>query len=154
MAIADPGGDADAGYLDITRLAARATAGRLELSLVLAAAIPASTVTVGTVRYDFDLDTDGDGVADFVASLENVPEGGYRPALTDSATGRRLEGADYPGKAASNGGEVTLTLDLAAVGCPKTAAIRSSSSRTRGGLTGGDEAPDAGSGTLSLSTGC
>ena len=121
---------------------------------MLAAAIPASTVTVGTVRYDFGLDTQGDGVADFVASLENLPEGGYRPVLTESATGRRLEGPDFPGKAASNGGEVTLTLDLAAINCPKTVAIRASSSRTRAGVTAGDEAPDAGSATVSLSTGC
>lgn len=83
-----------------------------------------------------------------------MPEGGYRPVLTKAATGVRLAGPDFQGTAGSKGAEVTLTLDLAAVGFPRTVAVRASGSRTHSGATGGDEAPDAGTETLTLSTGC
>ena len=152
--ISDPVGDAEPGYLDITGVEARTHPGTLDLSMTLASALPASTVTVGTVRYEIGLDTDGDGVADAVAALENVPEGGFRPVLTDVATGHRFEGADFPGTAGLTGNEVTLSLAVDAVGCPSTVSIAASSMRTRAGATAGDQAPDAGGGELTVTTGC
>jgi len=152
--ISDPVGDADPGYLDITGLEARAHPGTLELSMTLASALPASTVTVGTIRYEVRLDTDGDGAANAVVALENVPEGGFRPVLTDAATGHRFEGADFPGAAGLTGSEVTSSLALDAVGCPSMVSVAASSTRTRGGATAGDQAPDARGSELTVKTAC
>ena len=153
-AVADPRGDASLDYVDIVELRASVRAGQLELALRVAAPPPASSVQAGVLTYAFGLDLNGDGQPDESAELELVPEGGFRPVLADLATGRRLEGAQFPGTAGLTGEDVTLSVSLDALACPASIGIRGSSHRTGGGTTIRDDVPDPAAGPLILKTGC
>jgi hypothetical protein len=152
--IVDPAGDASVGYLDILELRADVRAGQLELAMRLAAAPPASSVEAGLLRYAFGLDLTGDGRPDESAELELVPEGGYRPVLVDLETGRRLEGAQFPGTAGLTGADVTLSVSLDALACPALVGVRGSSQRTQGGNTVHDDVPDVSAPPLIVMAGC
>jgi hypothetical protein len=152
--VADPRGDASLDYVDVVELRADVRAGQLELALRVAAPPPASSVEAGVLTYAFGLDLDGDGQPDKSAELELVPEGGFRPVLVDLATGRRLEGAQFPGTAGLTGANVTLSVALDALACPASIGVRGSSHRTGGGTTIRDDVPDPAAGPLVLKTGC
>jgi hypothetical protein len=153
-AVADPRGDASLDYVDVVELGADVHGGQLELALRVAAPPPASSAEAGLLTYAFALDLNGDGQPDKSAELELVPEGGFRPVLIDVATGRRLEGAQFPGTAGLTGADVTLSVSLDALACPASISVRGSSHRTQGGNTIRDDVPDQPAGPLVLETGC
>ncbi len=152
--VADATGDATPGYIDIVSMRATATGGQLILDLRVAAPVPASSVEAGLLAYAFALDTNGDRTADVSASLQTVPEGGFRPVLIDTATGGRREGADFPGSASLSGAEITISLSLDAIGCPASVGIRGSAERTKGGTTTRDDTPDTPTDWVTVATDC
>lgn len=153
-AAADASGDATPGYLDIARLRVEAESNQLTLALDLAAAVPPGSPGVGQLAYVFSLDSNGDGVPEYTATLQLVPEGGFRPILVDLRSGAKLEGAAYPGTANLAGQSVMLTLPLDSIGCPPALAVRGASERTKGGVKTGDTVPDAAADWISISTSC
>jgi hypothetical protein len=150
----DPSSDATTGFTDIVRLQAEPIQGSISLMLSLAAPVPPGTPAVGQLAYRFYLDTDGDGTWDDMAALEAVPGGGFVPVLVDRLTGRRREGAEYPGTAALSGQLVSMTVRLADIGCPPVIRVRAVAEQTIGGAATRDEVPDGVNDWLPVDTGC
>jgi hypothetical protein len=139
----DVAGDVTPGFVDIVRIAADGRAGSLDLTMDLAADVPAGTPLVGSLAYSFDLDTDGDGVADITAALTLAPGGGYTPSLVDARTGAPVVTGAFPGTANLAGRTITMTVGFEALGCPPNVGVRARSKQTRAGTTVTDQAPDA-----------
>ncbi|MEP6638174.1 MAG: hypothetical protein ABJC39_02395 [Chloroflexota bacterium] len=152
--IADGSGEVTPDYLDISALRVGSTSGQLTLSMDLAGAVPPGVPRVGLLAYTFSLDVDDDGAEDYVAALKLVPEGGFRPSLTDRRSGAILEGPGYPGAANLAGRTITLTIPVDALGCPPTVRVRAGSEGTTGGTTVRDRVPDAETAWIAVSTGC
>ncbi|MEA2654489.1 MAG: hypothetical protein QOI37_1716 [Chloroflexota bacterium] len=150
----DTSGDATPAYLDIAGLRVDAASAQLTLALDLGAAVPPGSPDVGQLAYVFSLDVDGDGTADYTATFELIPGGPYRPVLVDTRSGKRLEGAAYPGTASLAGQTVTLTLPLDSLGCPSAIGVRGASERTKGGVKSGDTVPDGATDWIQVTTGC
>ena len=140
-ATVNPSGIELPAFIVIRRLDVHAEGGTLRLTLALGAAVPAGTPPVGMLAYRFLLDTDDDGAWDRSASLELRPGGGFTPVLLDRRTGKRQEGAGYPGTANVAGSDVDLTLPLEALGCPTTIGVRGMTEQTVSSVIRSDAAP-------------
>ncbi|HEV8402636.1 MAG TPA: hypothetical protein VGQ31_06340 [Candidatus Limnocylindrales bacterium] len=150
----DAAGDVTPGFVDIVRLGADGRAGSLELTMDLAADVPAGTPLVGSLAYTFDLDTDGDGSADVTAALTLAPGGGYTPSLVDARTGAPVVAGAFPGTANLAGRTITMSVRFEALGCPASVGVRASSKQTRAGTTVTDQAPDAAGSWIVVTAAC